>query len=92
MSWYIHNVLILISKSLYWLVGKLFILSVILFHYYSKYKAFPLQAQLLPRGWVEVLLYSSMTTALEGGEWSAAGPGRILHPEKGPVPNIQEAE
>ena len=27
---------------------------------------FPLQARLWPRGWVELLLYSSMTTALEG--------------------------
>ena len=35
-----------------------------------------------PRGWVEVLLYSSMTAALEGGEWSAASPGRILPPGK----------
>ena len=31
-----------------------------------------------PRGWVEVYLYSSMATALEGGEWSAARPGRTL--------------
>jgi len=31
-----------------------------------------------PRGWVEVQLYSSMTAALEGGEWSAAGTGRTL--------------
>ena len=35
-----------------------------------------------PRGWVEVKLYSSMTAALEGGEWSAAGPGRTLPPGK----------
>ena len=35
-----------------------------------------------PRGWVEVQLYSSMTAALEGGEWSAARPGRILPPGK----------
>ena len=41
-------------------------------------KAFPLQARLWPRGWVEVLLYSSMTAALEAGEWSAASPGRTL--------------
>ena len=33
-----------------------------------------------PRGWVEVQLYSSMTAALEGGEWSAARPGRTLPP------------
>ena len=43
---------------------------------------FPLQAQLWPRGWVEVLLYSSMTAALEGGEWSAARPGCTLAPGK----------
>ena len=35
-----------------------------------------------PRGWLEVQLYSSMTAALEGGEWSAARPGRILPPGK----------
>ena len=35
-----------------------------------------------PRGWVEVWLYSSSTAALEGGEWSAARPGRTLLPGK----------
>ena len=44
-----------------------------------------------PRGWVEVWLYSSMTTSLEGGEWSAACPGRTFTPRKGPVPILQEA-
>jgi len=38
----------------------------------GKGKLFPLQARLWPRRWVEVQLYSSMTTALEGVEWSAA--------------------
>ena len=45
-------------------------------------KVFQLQARLWPRGWVEVQLYSSMTTALEGGEWSAARPGLTLPPGK----------
>ena len=31
-----------------------------------------------PIGAVEVYLYSSKTSALEGGEWSAARPGRTL--------------
>jgi len=31
-----------------------------------------------PREWVEIELYPSMTAALEGGEWSAAGPGHTL--------------
>ena len=35
-----------------------------------------------PRGWVEVQLYSSMTAALEGGEWSVARTGRTLPPGK----------
>jgi hypothetical protein len=35
-----------------------------------------------PRGWVEVYLYSSMTSALEGGEWSAARSGRTLPRER----------
>jgi len=32
-----------------------------------------------------------MTTELEGGEWSAALPGRTLPPEKDPVPILEEA-
>jgi len=32
-----------------------------------------------------------MTAALEGGEWSAARPGRTLPPGKDPVPILQEA-
>ena len=32
-----------------------------------------------------------MTAALEGGEWSAARPGRTLPPGKEPVPILQEA-
>ena len=43
---------------------------------------FLLQAWLWPRGWVELMLYSSMTTALEGGECSAARPGRTLPRER----------
>ena len=39
-----------------------------------------------PRGCVEVQLYSSMTAALEGGEWSAARPGRTLPPGKNRYP------
>jgi len=39
-----------------------------------------------PRGWVEVKLYSSITTALEGGEWSAACPGCTLPPGKTQYP------
>jgi len=35
-----------------------------------------------PRGRVELWLYSSMTAALEGDEWSAANPGRTLPPGK----------
>jgi len=32
-----------------------------------------------------------MTAALEGGEWSAARPGRSLPPGKDPVPILREA-
>ena len=39
---------------------------------------FPLQARLWPRGWVEVYLYSSMTSAREGGEWSVSRPSHSL--------------
>ena len=46
--------------------------------YKGKGKVFPLEAQLWPRGRVDVQLYSSMTTALEVGEWSAAHPSCTL--------------
>jgi hypothetical protein len=36
--------------------------------------------------------YSFLTSALEGGEWSASRPGRALPPGKEPpVPSVQEA-
>jgi hypothetical protein len=35
--------------------------------------------------------YSSLTSGLDGGEWSASSPGRALAPGKGPpVPIVQE--
>ena len=55
----------------------------------KKSKVFPLQAWLWPRGWVEVQLYSSMTTVLEGGEWSAAHPGHTLPPRKTRYPSYR---
>jgi len=42
----------------------------------------PVTGPVWPREWVEVYLYSSMTAALEGGEWSAARSGRTLPPRK----------
>ena len=44
----------------------------------------PVTGPVWPRGWVEVWLYFSMTVALEGGEWSAARPGRTLPPQERP--------
>jgi len=41
--------------------------------------------------WVEVYLYSTMTTAVEVGEWSAARPGHTLPPGKNWYPISQEA-
>ena len=49
---------------------------------FIKRKLTPSQAQMWPSGWVEVQLYSSMTSALEGGEWVAARPGHTLPPGK----------
>jgi len=54
-------------------------------------KSDPVSGPVWPRGWVELHLYSSMTAALEGGEWSATRPGRTLPPGKEPVPILQEA-
>ena len=43
----------------------------------------PVTGPVWPREWVEVyVIYSSMTAALEGGEWSAARLGRTLPPGK----------
>jgi hypothetical protein len=43
-----------------------------------------------PRGWIEVALYPFLTSALEGGGWSAPRPGRFT-PGKDPVPIVQKA-
>jgi hypothetical protein len=61
--------------------------------YVKKVKRYsnPVTGPIWPRGWVEVYLYSSMTSALEGGEWSAARAGSILPSGKDPVPSVQEA-
>jgi hypothetical protein len=43
-------------------------------------------------GGEEYSSYSFLTSALDGGEWSASRPGRALDPAKGPpVPIVQEA-
>ena len=42
----------------------------------------PISGPLWPRSLVEVQPYSSMTAALEVGEWSVARPGRTLLPGK----------
>jgi hypothetical protein len=42
----------------------------------------PVTGPVWSRGWVKVQLYSSITATLEGGEWSAALPGRTLPPGK----------
>ena len=47
---------------------------------------YPVTGPVWPRGWVEVELYSSMTAALERGEWSAALPGRTLLPGENRYP------
>jgi hypothetical protein len=39
-----------------------------------------------PSEWIEVKLYSSMTAALEGGEWSAVRSDRTLPPGKTQYP------
>ena len=51
----------------------------------SRYR--PDVAQMLGRG-IALLFHDA---ALEGGEWSAARPGRTLPPGKDPVPILQEA-
>jgi len=59
--------------------------------YVNKCKKVKVTGPVWPRGWVEVQLYSSTTTALEGGEWSTARTGRTLPPGKDPAPILQEA-
>ena len=54
------------------------VLTTILYNNKRKRQSDPVTGPVWPRGWVEVQLYSSMTTAPEGGEWSAARPGLTL--------------
>ena len=46
-----------------------------------KGKVFPLQARLWPRGWLQVQLYSSTTTALEGVSGQQHAPA-VLYPRE----------
>jgi hypothetical protein len=58
----------------------------------SKGKAVPLHAMDGTWGERRYSSYSFLTSALEGGEWSASRPGRALLPGKEPpVPIVQEA-
>ena len=50
-------------------------------HTKAKRYSDPVTGLVWPRRWVKVY-YSSMTAALEGGEWSAARPSRTLPPLK----------
>ena len=54
-------------------------------------KSDPVTDTVWPREWLEVYLYSSMTAALEGGEWSSAPPNRTLPPRKTRLPILQDA-
>ena len=51
----------------------------------------PVTDPVVARRGEEVQLYSSKSSALEGGEWSASRPGRSLPQGKDPVPIVQEA-
>jgi hypothetical protein len=59
----------------------------------AKAKAVPLHAT-GALGWeARYSCYSFLTSALDGGVWSASGPDRALPPKKGPpVPIVQKAE
>jgi hypothetical protein len=58
----------------------------------KKVKALPLHAMGAPGGERRYSSYSYLTSALDGGEWSASCPGRALPPGKAPpVPIVQEA-
>jgi len=49
-----------------------------------KRKSYPITDLVVAQRGVEEYLYSSKTSALEGGEWSAARPGRNLPPGERP--------
>jgi hypothetical protein len=58
----------------------------------EKGKVVPLQAMGAHLGDRRYSSYSFLTSALEGGEWSASRSGRALPPGKeSPVPTVQEA-
>jgi hypothetical protein len=67
------------GQTLEWL-GWLFLM----FHFCVKGKGNPLTGPGGPIGWVEIQLKSFLTSALEGGVWSASRPGR-LYPRERPV-------
>jgi hypothetical protein len=61
-------------------------------HRGKKGKAVPLRSIQAHLGERRYSSYSFLTSALEGGEWSASRPGRALPPRKEPpVPTVQEA-
>ena len=49
-------------------------------------KVSPLQAPVVAQRVGRVIVYTSLTAALEGGEWSAARPDRTLPPGKNRYP------
>jgi hypothetical protein len=58
----------------------------------KKGKVVPLRSTQAPLGDRRYSSYSFLTSALEGGEWSASRSGRALPPGKEPpVPTVQEA-
>jgi hypothetical protein len=58
-----------------------------------KAKAVPLHATGALGGEARYSCYSFLISALDGGVWSASGPGRALPPKKRPpVPIVQKAE
>jgi hypothetical protein len=63
-----------------------------LLHNELKAKAIPLHAAKALGGESKYSSYSFSTSAVDGGEWSASHPSRVLVPRKGPpVPIVQEA-
>jgi hypothetical protein len=66
--------------------------SACFWHRYKKGKVVPLRSIEAHLGDKRCSSYSFLTSALEGGEWSASRPGRTLPPGKEPpVPTVQQA-
>ena len=80
-----HLSLLVLSSAQYWVSSTDHLVPRYV-HNMLQYVSDPFTGPVWPRGWVDIYLSSSISAALEGGEWSAVGPGLTLPPGKTQYP------